>query len=166
MLPDGRCHVDKLGITVAPKEVGGYDEPAIGLWATAVVNGCALPEILDVDTFFQALTASGLLPLFTCDCGVFGCGGYYVGVTSTEVSWTWRARYAPEDAPNPEHLVDEGEYCFAWAEVRAAAMGLLATLHELKRDKPGVRLMVAETGINLASRLEAYATQVRDIPED
>jgi hypothetical protein len=75
MLPDGRFYVDKLAITVAPKEVGGHAEPAIGLWATAVVNGCELPEVLDIDMFFQALTTSALLPLFACDCGVFGCGG-------------------------------------------------------------------------------------------
>ena len=72
--------MDQLAVTIAPEEETDYGEPALGLYASAVVNGQELPEVLDIDVFFEALTGSGPLPLFTCTCGVFGCGGYYVGV--------------------------------------------------------------------------------------
>jgi len=42
--------------------------------------------------------------------------------------------------------MEVGELRFAWPEVRTVATDLLASLHALRRDKPGVRLMAALTG--------------------
>jgi hypothetical protein len=137
--------MDQLAVTLTPAEGAGYNEPTLGLYAAAVVNGQELPEVLDIDVFFGALTGTGVLPLFTCTCGVFGCGGYYIGVAHTADAWIWRNRYPPDDAPNPAHVMEVGELRFAWPQVRAVATDLLATLHGLQRDKPGVRLMVAST---------------------
>ncbi len=157
--------MDQLAVTIAPAEGVGDNEPTLGLYATAGVNGQDLPEVLDIDAFFEALTGSGPLPLFTCTCGAFGCGGYYIGVAHGEDAWIWRNRYPPEDDPNPAHVTEVGELRFAWTEVRAVATDLLATLHTLQRDKPGVRLMAASTGIDLRDRLGHYEEQVRAIPK-
>src|SRR5918911_3209724 len=97
--------MDQLTVTFAPAEGVGYNEPTLGLYASAVVNGQELPEVLDIDVFFEALAGTGVLPLFTCTCGVFGCGGYYIGVARTAEAWIWRNRYAPDDAPNPAHVL-------------------------------------------------------------
>ncbi len=155
--------MDQLAVTIAPEEETGHGEPALGLYASAVVNGQELPHVLDIDVFFEALTGSGPLPLFTCTCGVFGCGGYYIGVAYGDNAWIWRNRYAPDDEPNPGHIMEVGELRFAWPEVRAMAMDLLTTLRALQRDKPGVRLMVAYTGVDLRGRLDHYAEQVQAI---
>ena len=156
--------MDQLTVTFAPAEGVGYNEPTLGLYASAVVNGQELPEVLDIDVFFEALAGTGVLPLFTCTCGVFGCGGYYIGVVCTAEAWIWRNRYAPDDAPNPAHVIEVGELRFAWPEVRSVATDLLATLHTLQREKPGVRLMAASTGIDLRDRLDHYEEQVQAIP--
>jgi hypothetical protein len=157
--------MDQLVVTIAPGEGAGYNEPTLGLYASAVVNGRELPDVIDIDVFFEALTGSGPLPLFTCTCGVFGCGGYYVGVARDDSAWIWRNRYAPDDEPNLGHVTEVGELRFAWPEVRAVATDLLATLRALQRDKPGVRLMAASTGIDLRNRLDHYEEQVHAIPE-
>ncbi len=155
--------MDQLTVTIAPEEETGHGEPALGLYVSAVVNGQELPDILDIDVFFDALTGSGPLPLFTCTCGVFGCGGYYVGVARGDDAWMWRNRYAPDDEPNPGYVMEVGELRFAWPEVRAVATALLDTLHTLQRNKPGVRLMPAYSGVDLRGRLDHYAEQVQDI---
>lgn len=157
--------MDQLAVTLAPAEGAGYNEPTLGLYAAAVVDGLELPEVLDSDVFSEALTGTGVLPLFTCTCGVFGCGGYYSGVAHTADAWIWRNRYPPDAAPNPAHVMEVGELGFAWPQVRAVATDLLATLHRLQRDKPGVRLTAASTGIDLRDRLAYYEEQVQAIPD-
>ncbi|SRR5579885_538194 len=133
--------MDQLAVAIAPVEETGYGAPALGLYASAVVNGQELAEVLDIDVFFEALTGNGPLPLFTCICGVFGCGDYYIGVAHGVDARIWRNRYAP----NPAHVIEVGELRFAWPEVRTVATDLLAMLHTLQREKPGVRLMAAST---------------------
>ena len=58
--------MDQLVVTIAPSEGAGYNEPTLGLYASAVVNGQELPEVLDIDVFFEALAGTGVLPLFPC----------------------------------------------------------------------------------------------------
>jgi hypothetical protein len=157
--------MDQLAVTLAPAEGVGDNEPTLGLYASAVVNGQDWPEVLDIDVFFLALTGTGVLPLFTCTCGVFGCGGYYIGVACTAEAWIWRNRYSPDDTPNPAHVIDVGELLFAWPRVRPVAADLLATLQTLQRDTPGVRLMAASTGIDLRDRLAYYEEQVQAISD-
>jgi hypothetical protein len=84
--------MDRLVVTIGPAEGVGDNEPTLGLYGAAVVNGQELPDVHDIDVFFEALTNSGPLPLFTCTCGVFGCGGYYIGVAHGADAWIWRNR--------------------------------------------------------------------------
>jgi len=60
-----RGRMDYLRIEVSPAEVTGHKHAAVGLYTVARINGRALPDILDVDAFFDALTGRGRLPLFT-----------------------------------------------------------------------------------------------------
>lgn len=96
---------------------------------------------------------------------MFGCGGYYVDVARGDDAWIWRNRYAPDGEPNPGHVMEVDELRFAWPEVCAVATDLLAALRALQRDKPGVRLMAASTGIDLCDRFEQYAEQVQAIAQ-
>src|SRR5579872_4127979 len=93
--------MDQWAVTLAPAEGAGYNEPTLGLYAAAVVNGQELPEVLDIGVFFGALTGAGVRPLFTCTCGVFGCGGYYIGGARTAEAWIWRNRYPPGRRTEP-----------------------------------------------------------------
>jgi len=156
--------MDQLTVTIAPEESRAYYEPALGLYATAIVNEQRCPDVLDIDVFFEALSGSGLLRLFTCTCGFFGCGGSYVEVICEESAWIWRNRYQPEDEPHLEHMLEDREVRFVWSQVRVVASDLLAALHRVQRDRPEARLMVAFTGSDLRDRLEQYEQQIRAIP--
>jgi hypothetical protein len=98
--------MDQFAGTIVLAEGAGDNEPTLGLYAAAVANGQELPEVLDIDVFFEALTDSGLRPLFTC--GLFGCGGYYISVAHGADAWIWWNCYPPDDAPNPAHVIEVG----------------------------------------------------------
>lgn len=37
-------------------------------------------EELVVTEFYNSLTHQGKFPMYTCSCGIFGCGGFYIDV--------------------------------------------------------------------------------------
>lgn len=62
--------------------VKGRMVPVIDWQISLYINGNKLDEdeVFVEDVFFNSLLYSGKYPMFTCTCGIFGCGGYYVDV--------------------------------------------------------------------------------------
>jgi len=75
--------MDELQLALTHEDSPAAND-AIGVYATLTLNYAPLTYVLDIDQFFEAIALTSWspvrLPLFTCICGVFGCGGYYVDV--------------------------------------------------------------------------------------
>ncbi len=158
--------MDHLEIEVNRGKEFGPDDILLSI--KAVINGGAWPKKLDVDVFFDALTRDGRLPLFTCGCGVFECGGYYVDVSRTRAGWTWRNRYAPNNPEHADHatILEPIEVHFSWANVRAAAGTLLAALQTLRHDTPTARLTTSISSGDLSSHLARYDEQAQALARE
>jgi hypothetical protein len=48
-------------------------------------------EVFVVTEFFNSLTSQGKFPMFTCSCGIFGCGGFHIDVRYKDDSVIWGA---------------------------------------------------------------------------
>lgn len=61
--------------------------PIIDWKISLVINGeqCDEGEMFVVEQFFDSLLYPGEYPMFTCTCGIFGCGGYYVNVIRRDI---------------------------------------------------------------------------------
>ncbi|WP_238650853.1 hypothetical protein [Paenibacillus piscarius] len=46
-------------------------------------------EVFVVTEFFESLMQQGQLPMYTCSCGIFGCGGFYVHVSYKDQGVMW-----------------------------------------------------------------------------
>lgn len=101
-----------------------------------------LPEVLDISQFFTAIHTSGRYPLFTCGCGVFGCGGYYVDVECTRDAWILKNRYASTFDPDNAPLIEECEYHIPWEDVKKAAHEIRDLLKISRQGKPGITISV------------------------
>lgn len=144
--------------------VSVQQEQRLGLYATAVVNGQELSGILEIDAFFTALTSDGLYPLFTCNCGVFECGGRYVDVLCGAGAWVWRNRYAPSRIPRREHILEKLEFSFAWTDVYATAVGVLDNLRRAGEEHLYRSHATPLYGAALTDRLRYYQEQISVIP--
>ncbi|MFE5318358.1 hypothetical protein ACFQ88_06590 [Paenibacillus sp. NPDC056579] len=62
--------------------VKGRMVPVVDWRISLYINGNKLneDEVFVEEEFFKSLLNPGKYPLFTCTCGIFGCGGYYVQV--------------------------------------------------------------------------------------
>lgn len=92
----------------------------ISLYVEIYIDGKAWADILDIDEFFHAIEQSGRYPLFTCQCGCFGCSGYYVDVECAENEWILRNKFDPLS----EEMVEESEYRISWRNIYTVATKL------------------------------------------
>ncbi|WP_052714227.1 hypothetical protein [Paenibacillus dauci] len=92
-------------------------------------NKLAEDEILVIDEFFDSLLRPGKYPLFTCTCGIFGCGGYYVEVIHDTHSITW----ITEQSPFEDQLISTSkEFVFSRNHIVEVAEELRQKLNELQ----------------------------------
>ena len=62
--------MDYIKIVIEQEQVGDG-----ALFVQVRINREDMPGFLNIEPFFAIKEAHGLVPLFTCGCGVFGCGG-------------------------------------------------------------------------------------------
>ncbi|MBE0339529.1 MAG: hypothetical protein ACQEXV_00535 [Bacillota bacterium] len=46
-------------------------------------------EVFVITEFFNSLAQQGKFPMYTCSCGIFGCGGFYVNVLYEKDTVIW-----------------------------------------------------------------------------
>lgn len=126
----------------------------IGIWVQVAAGEYVFPDILDIDAFFCAIETGerGLVPLFTCSCGSFGCGGYYIASEPHADGWVWANHYHPLE----ETLIRETRHLVAWADVRRAVGELVATLDEIQHAHPQAELFSGTYGLDLSTRIAGY----------
>lgn len=126
----------------------------IGVWVRVSLDGEQQPDILDIDEFFQALATrpTGLVPLFTCECGSFGCGGYWIASDVEPEAWIWRNRYHATE----ETLSAECEQRVPWAASERVAWQLLMTLEELATWYPEAEIFSGTYGADISPRIRDY----------
>ena len=107
----------------------------IEVYITVQVNDHELPHILDFAVFTKAIQAGGRHPLFTCGCGNFGCGGYYVDIEVVEQSWNMINRYSPV---GENEILEAFKYQIPWIQVRDVYRYLLEKIRLLHNGEPAL----------------------------
>lgn len=97
----------------------------------------AMDDIVDIEVLFAAIKTDGHYPLFTCSCGCFGCGGYYVDVACRDDFWILRNKYDP----NSDKLIAEFEYRFPWEQVFIAITKIRDCIRAILTDWPNERIL-------------------------
>ncbi|CAH1207358.1 hypothetical protein PAECIP111892_02859 [Paenibacillus auburnensis] len=76
-------------------------------------------EIFVVTEFFKSLAQQGEFPMFTCSCGNFGCGGFYIKVNYKNQCVLWETEQATY-----------GKFLFSRNNIRLVALELIKELAE------------------------------------
>lgn len=87
-------------------------------------------EIFVESVFFQSLLHPGKFPMFTCTCGIFGCGGYYVDVLHTNTTVTWITEQSPFTNASDE---SSNVFIFSWSNLLNFAEELIRGYEEVER---------------------------------
>lgn len=86
-------------------------------------------EVFVVEEFFKSILSPGIYPLFTCSCGVFGCGGYYVEVIHEAERIIWLTEQSPF---SDQTIESSNKFIFSWAQIIEFSRELLQEFEHLK----------------------------------
>jgi hypothetical protein len=139
--------MDRIKIIIEQEQV---DDGA--LFIQVRINDHDLPRILNVEAFFVIKESNGLVPLFTCGCGIFGCGGYYVNVSCTDTALILQNSYHRFN----RSLQSAFEYHLDWQQVSTIAQEILIYLQKLQERNPHAYVTTGYGGENLLNRLPDF----------
>lgn len=139
--------MDNIKITIEQESV---DDGA--MFVSVYINGHEMRKILDLETFFALKELHGQVPLFTCGCGVFGCGGYYVDVSPTQEALIIHNSYHRFT----HNLQEEFEYHLNWQQIRGIAEEILTYLQKIQERNPQAYVTQAYWSDNLLDHIPNY----------
>lgn len=147
--------MDEIRMTVE-KEKSLASNNAISLFITVFVNEKQQLDILEIDEFFTSLSTSGISPLFTCDCGNFGCGGYYVHVQHNKQGYVLNNSYKPYDVWEESNLLDSFYFQFSWEDIYQFGLELYALLMQIHTTDRNLEISSGVYGTNLVKKMPIY----------
>ncbi len=159
----GALIMDKIRMTVE-KEESKASNHAMSIFITVFVNEIPQLDILDVDVFFASLSTPGISPLFTCDCGFFGCGGYYVRIQHNEQGYVLSNSYKPYDVWDENNQISSFHFQFSWEEIYQFGLEVYALLMEIHSMDRNVEISSGAYGLNLVEKMPIYL-QILEIIE-
>lgn len=125
------------------------------------INNKKIGDQLDIHELFSRLDQTGKLPLFTCTCGVFGCGGHFIEVYYKDSKIKLKNLYPAIDLFN-EGLKTELNYEFS-IEIWINLLGNIIEIIEFLVQSLELKtLIVGVTGINLVENLNTYKVNYRN----
>ncbi len=130
---------------------------AISVFISVEFDQIKMKDILDIDEFFHSIETKGIIPLFTCDCGVFGCGGYYVEVISEDEGLIFKNSYKPFEKPESNAILENFEFHVSWEDVIFLGNQIIDVLEEIKGKWPEHIIFSGTLGVvNLSERSNVY----------
>jgi len=111
--------------------VKGRMVPVVDWRILLYINGSKLDEdeVFVVEEFFKSILNPGKYPLFTCTCGIFGCGGYYIEVIHEVESVIWLTEQSPFD---DRTVKSSNKFIFSWEQIFKFSEDLIQKFENLK----------------------------------
>ncbi|MOA09204.1 hypothetical protein D3C78_1290180 [compost metagenome] len=137
--------------------VKGRMVPVVDWRILLYINGSKLDEdeVFVVEEFFKSILNPGIYPLFTCTCGIFGCGGYYVEVIHEFESVIWLTEQSPFD---DRTVKSSNKFIFSWEQILNFSEELLQKFEKLKNI-----MSVNDIGLNVdIERYHGVITRIKE----
>jgi hypothetical protein len=128
----------------------------ISLGITVEFEGQKMKDILDIDGLFMMIESEGFIPLFTCSCGSFGCGGYYINVSHNIDGLILNNKYKPVNNPTENDLFEIFQNDLSWEDLYFIASEVYEYISDLVEKHPGYGVCSGTYGENLISKLIQY----------
>lgn len=137
-------------------EPSTVEDSLISLWVNLDLYETRMNYNLDVDAFFVSLGSDGYYPLFTCECGTFGCGGYYVEVHHDHDGINLINAYAPLSQLDPDEIINEFHYHLDWEDVLALGEEIIGIMNEISAKAADRRICCGAYGNDIAGKIDEY----------
>ena len=147
--------MDQIKITIEQEQI---DDGA--MFVGVQINGNDMPGILNVEAFFAIKKDHERVPLFTCGCGDFDCGGYYVDVSCTDTAFILCNSYHRFN----QSLESKFEYQLDWQQVGDIAEEILTYLEKIDERNPRAFITTGYFQDNLIDHLTDFRQSFLIVP--
>lgn len=128
----------------------------ISIFIIVEFENIEMKDIINIDGLFNIVDNAGYQPLFTCNCGDFGCGGYYVKVLHKDDGVRIINSYDPRVNPSEESLRDNFEFEISWEDLYIISSSVYDYLIEIKEKYPHCDLCSGTFSERLVGSLDKY----------
>ncbi|MFU1795607.1 hypothetical protein ACM1RC_17230 [Paenibacillus azoreducens] len=131
--------------------------PVVEWIISLYINGDKLDEdeVFVEEEFFKSLLSPRKYPMFTCTCGVFGCGGYYVEVIHESDELIWLTEQSPF---MDRSIKSSNRFVFSWNQIISFSEELIHKFENLKS-------IMEMNGLDFYIDVERYSRIIREIKE-
>ena len=134
----------------------------ISLFVEVEFEGHKMKDILNIEGLFSVFREQGYIPMFTCACGTFWCGGYYVKIEHLADGIVLKNGYKPVEKPTENDVIQRFEYTLTWENLFIIANEILNKLIWLKHTYPDYDVCSGTFGEGLLNRLDNYAAFLKE----
>jgi len=124
-----------------------------------------MQKIVDVDGLFSVINKQGFLPLFTCDCGNFSCGGYYIKVIHLEDGILFDNSYKPVNEPDETQLIETFEYKLSWIDLYNIASAVYAQINLINNKYPGFNICSGAYSDIVLKNIDEYQRLLKEFKD-
>ncbi|WP_138185229.1 hypothetical protein [Paenibacillus alvei] len=137
--------------------VKGRMVPVIDWRISLFINSDKLDEeeVFVEEEFFKSLLTPGRYPMFTCTCGIFGCGGYCVEVIHEDKFVIWLTEQTPFEDRSVKSL---NTFIFSWDHIINFSEEFVQKFQYLKS-------LMNTNDIDFSFDVERYTGIIKEIAE-
>jgi hypothetical protein len=132
------------------------DSKLMSIFIEVEFDDVQMKDILDIDGLFTSIVEDGFQPLFTCACGSFSCGGYYVKIVRELDGIRMINSYKPKDIPSESDLMDTFDFKMSWEDLYILSSSVYENILEVKENNPEYDFCSGSYGIRLKDNLDKY----------
>ena len=125
----------------------------VAIFIKATFEGNEMPFIFNIDGWDEAIESNGKKPMFTCECGNFGCGGYFIDVNHTAEGMKLINSYNPLEQ---SQLIEGFEYYITWEDVYLIFKEVVDYIEEISNKYKGYQVCIGTYGANLLNKINKY----------
>lgn len=125
----------------------------ISIYIKLIFDGVEMADIVDIDGWYEAVLSEGKKPLFTCGCGNFGCGGYFMEVSHSAQGVRLKNKYHPLDEND---LIEALDFEISWEDIFLIYTEIVDYLVEIRDRYPEYELCIGTYSDNLVIKIEKY----------
>jgi len=122
-----------------------------------------MPDIIDIDELFSIVSEDGYIPVFTCSCGSFGCGGYYIRIFKKDKGLVLKNSYRPVENPAERDIISTFQYEISWKELYALLREVYEKCREVRNAFPACGMCSGAYGKDISKQMNQYELVLEEV---
>ena len=125
------------------------------IFAYLCIEGDNTDKILNIHQFYNLIENDGVLPLFTCSCGDFECGGQFVEIEKYDEGFQLRKLF---DRNN--NFIKTLDFKLTWDDMIIIGNEIIETISEIEHKNSDIKICNGTMGDDLKESMNVFREKI------